>query len=243
MAVAERTRDAVPADEVERIIAARVDAEVSARIGNEIQRQMDELKTTLATAAQGGGGTTGDNNWMEALAFAISKVADQNSGKPIVAPDEIAKRTRAHATLERLLEDTLRGGVQPIYTLRQVVYLGDRKIQPLWVDRNRVAHPTEIGWWGIPNQYMEPMNDEARAIMALYLESIGDMRKTARNLRITPGGLTVRSGGMDPEGGRDAAPRVGRDVYAPTLVGRGSEVKTVELRILGSLMPPAQQIV
>jgi len=236
----EKTRDMIPADEVERIIAERVAAATRDTVAGEVARQLAEFRESLAGVASAAPNASGDTSWMAALAMEISKVGDQNAGRAVVAPEEIAKRNKAKARLVDLLEATIAAGVQPDYTLRQMVYLGDRKIQPFWVDRNRVAHPTEIGWWGEPNQYMEPVNAPARAIMELYLESIGDTRKTA-NLRVTAGGLVVRSGGMNPEGGRDQAPQVGRD--APTIKGRGAETKTVEQRILGTLMPPAKQMV
>jgi len=244
---ADKPRDMIPADEVETIIARRVAAEVervSAGISEQIAAQIAALAKPPSAPSQGP-----DQSWMEALALAISNVTDQEIGRRRIPPEEMAKRVRAREAMEKLIDETSKAGVQPVYTIRNMVYFGERKIPPFWVDRNRVAHPTEIGWWSVPNEFMDPVNDEAKAISALFLESIGGHVKRNTSLRVTAQGLTVRSGGMNPEGGRDSAPQVGRDDAqwrqqdVPTLKGRNSDVQVVETRILGTLMPPARQMV
>jgi hypothetical protein len=239
-----RPADMIPADEVEAIIAQRVAAEVDrvksevgSQVGAEIARQLAELKGGAAPSPG-----NGDQSWMEALALAISNVTDQEIGRRRVPPEEIAKRTRAKGRLDALMEETVKLGVQPSYYLRKQVYFGEQMISPIWIDRaTKEAKPTEIGWWGIPNQFMDPVNEEAKAIFALFLEWIGDSKRTTNGMRVTPGGLVVRSGGMPVEGGRDAAPRVGRD--QPTVKSRGGQQRSIETRILGTLMEPAKQMV
>ena len=229
-------------DDVEARIEARVRAEVSARVAAEVAAQLADIRETLGTLTKAAPSTAGDTSWMEALAIAISGVTDQEIGRRRVPPEEVAKRLKARERLEKAIQATVDAGVQPNYTLTQKCYLGERIIEPFWVDRNRVAQPTEIGWWGIPNEFMHPINAEAEAIHALFLESIGGTKKRVSGLRVTPGGLTVRSGGLAPEGGRDTAPRVGRDIHEATVKGRGAEQRYVEQRVLGTLMPPARQM-
>lgn len=230
----EKTRETIPVDEVDRYIAERVEAAVTSR--------MQGIQAALA-AAPPVAGAAETTSWMEGLALAIANVTDQDVGRKRVAPEVLAKRVRAREAMEELIKQTIASGDQPTYTLRKECYLGERMIPAFWVDRQRIAHPTEIGWWGIPNQFFEPVNEPAKAIFALFLESIGDGRKGNPGVRITAGGLVVRSGGMPVEGGRDSAPRVGRDLHDPVIKGRASEGSYVETRVLGTLLPPARQMV
>lgn len=246
--VAEKTRDAdhdarrdsVPIEDVERLVAERVEA---ARIGmaDEVARQLAAFKESFTPT---GLSSLNDKGAMEALAMAISGVTDQEIGRRRIPPEELAKRLRAREAMETLISATIERGTQPVYTLRQVCYLGEQIIQPYWVDRaTRTTKATEIGWWGVPNEFMDPVNDQGMAIHALFLESIGGMKKRGANLRVTPGGLTVRSGGLAPDGGRDTAPRVGRDIHEPSIKGRNGDRPEVTTRILGTLMPAARQMV
>ncbi len=89
----------------------------------------------------------------------------------------------------------------------------------------------------------ECSNDEAREIHILFLQSIDSNKKRGANLRVTPGGLTVRSGGLAPDGGRDVAPHVGRDIHQPSLAGRNGERPEIHTRVLGTLLPASRQMV
>ena len=126
--------------------------------------------------------------------MAIAGVTDQEIGRRRLAPEEVKKRASAFDKLIVLLEQTQKAGVQPTYYLRKAVYFGEHMISPIWVDRaTKQAMPTEIGWWDIPNQFMEPINEEAKAISALFHEWIGDAPKREK-LRVTAGGLVVPLG-------------------------------------------------
>lgn len=225
-------KDMIPADEVEKLVAQRIQEEVA--------RQLAVLMP--AASAQPPGHEQG---WAEALAMAIASIGDQEIGKRRVPPEEVKKRAAAFDRLNALIDQTYKNGKPPQYLVRREMYLGERRIPPFSQDpATKRAVPTEIGWWDIPNQYMEPLNDEARAIFAVFLEWIGDSKRTVNGLRFTAGGLVVRSGGVPVEGGRDsqAASAVGRDRYAP-VVRRGDQTQEITTRILGTLMPPARQMV
>lgn len=234
---AEKTKDMIPADEVENILADRVAAEVAKQLET-IQASLSALKTAQPASGDAA-------SWMEALAQEIARVSNGGIGQKPVPPEELEKRRKARERMEALIEKTVQAGVQPTYRLTAKVYLGEQMIQPIYIDRaTKMPAPMEIGWWAIPNEYMHPTNPEAEAIHAAFLESIGGAKKHTR-LRVTPGGLVVRSGGMPAEGGRDsaAAVRTGPDVYHPSIRGKGNESHAVETRILGTLMPPARQMV
>lgn len=244
---AEADSTTAQADDMERVIAERVavevrrlEAERAGQISDEVAKQIAGLKESLNP---GVAGALTDKGAMEALAMAIAGITDQEVGRKRVPPEVMAKRIRAREDMEKLIGETIQRGVQPVYTLTQKCFFGEQMIEPYWIDRaTRSVKPTEIGWWSVPNEFMHPVNDEARAIHVLFLESVDSHKKHA-NVRVTPGGLVVRSGGMNPEGGRDSAPRVGRDINEPSLVGRNGDRPNVQTRILGTLMPPAQQMV
>lgn len=230
-------------DEEPMIPASEVEAILQKAIATSQADMMARFEERLAAfQPQAMAGMT-DKGAMEALAMAIAGVTDQEIGRRRVAPEEMARRIRAREAMEALITRTVEAGTQPVYKLTQKCFLGERAIEPYWIDRaTRSAKATEVGWWGIPNEFMHPVNAEAEAIHALFLESIDSHKKRA-NVRITPGGLVVRSGGLNPEGGRDHAPKVGRDMHEPSLVGRNGDRPEVLTRILGTLMPPARQMV
>ena len=229
----------------QRVIREAVEREVEKRLqaqADAFEARMAQMLAAVAQPQSPGG--FGDKASLEMLALAISDASDDKRGRERVSPEEQAKRVRAREKMENLIEETVGAGVQPVYSLTQIVYLGERIIRPYWQDKaTRTTRPTEIGWWGVPDEFMRPVNPQAEAIYTLFLESIGGRKQRGQTLRVTPGGLTVRSGGMNPDGGRDTAPRVGRDVAAPNVRGNAGEQTYVEQRILGTLMPPARQMV
>ena len=229
----------------QRAIREAVEREVEKRLATQAEAFEAMMAQMLAAVPQPQSlGGFGDKATLEMLALAIADANDDKRGRERVSPEEQAKRIRAREKMERLIDKTVEAGTQPVYGLTQMVYLGERLVRPYWVDKaTRVTRPTEIGWWGVPDEFMRPVNPEAEAIYALLLESIGGRKRRGQTLRVTPGGLTVRSGGMNPDGGRDQAPRVGRDLAAPTVRGNAGEQAYVEQRILGTLMPPARQMV
>jgi len=230
---------AIPADEVEAIIASRVEAVIAERIGPALAKQIESMGGYGAARSD-----AGDKSWMEGLALAIASIGSQNDRVKPVPPEELAKRVRAREALEELIERTYQAQVTPLYQITAKVFLGEQLIQPAVIGPDRRAVPTEIGWWGIPNEFMRPINPEAEAIHKLFMESIGGGKVKTPKLRITAMGQVVRSGGMPLDGGRDvaAASRAGRDDNgrdAVTIQGRGA-VTQPTTRILGTLMPAAR---
>jgi len=220
----------IPASEVEAIIAATVERQVKAALEKAMSNQAPQSEMAEFT---------------EKLAMAINSVNDQGKSQKPVAPEELARRNKARVAMEELIERTYERGVQPMYKLTAKVYLGEQLIQPVEIDQGtKRAIPQQIGWFGVPNQHMDPLNEEAENIMALFLQSIGGKKLKAAAIRVTPGGLVVRSGGMPVEGGRGPAPRVGRDDAGyrdqPAFRGRAQGGIHAETRILGTVMPAAR---
>lgn len=244
---AEEAGAALP-DDVERIIAervavevARLEAERAGQISDEVAKQLASFRDSFSP---GIASALTDKGAMDGLAMAIAGITDQEVGRKRVPPEVMAKRIRAREDMEKLIGETLQRGVQPVYGLTQPCFLGEQMVQPYWSDpATKTVKQTEVGWWSVPNEFMHPKNEEAKAIHILFLESIDSHKKHGANLRVTVGGLVVRSGGMDPTGGRGTAPRVGRDINEPSLVGRNGDRPEVQTRILGTLMPAARQMV
>jgi hypothetical protein len=237
-------RKTVPIEEVDRLVGERV-AEFESRqeemIDAAVAAHLAKIEASLETARAAAPGATSDISWMATLAQEIARVSNGGVGQKTIPPEEIERRKVANEKLLVLLETTFKAGVQPTYRLTNVCYLGEQIIRPIYIDRaTKMPSPTEIGWWAIPNEFMHPTNEQAEGIHSLFLESIGGHKKVAR-LGITAGGLTVRSGGMDPSGGSTHMPGVGRDM--PTIRGKANETHSIETRILGTLMQPARQMV
>jgi hypothetical protein len=228
----------------QRVIREAVEREVDRALKAQAAAFEARMAEMLASVQPQSISGFGDKASLEMLALAISDASDEKRGRERISPEEQAKRIRAREGMERLITETFEAGVQPTYNLTQKFYIGERIVEPYWLDRaTKTTKPTEIGWWGIPDEFMVPTNAQAEAIHKLFLESVGGRKRRGKTYRVTPGGLTVRSGGMNPDGGRDQAPKVGRDMAEPAIKGRGAEQTYVEQRILGTLMPPARQMV
>lgn len=242
------TRDMIPADEVESILAERVRAEVEKAVAGIKDMVSAQLQAPVAVAP------SEDQNWMQALAMQIATLTDQDIGRKRVPPEEMVKREKAKERMVGLIAEADARGEEPLYRLRSVVYLGEQKIMPSWIDPNHRQQPTEIGWMGVPNMAMEPVNEVAQRIYSAFAEWTGGVdRKAAKAAgvevetgRLTPSGLiSVRQGEMTKrfsEAQHTGVDTSGRGSLIPTIRGRGGPGQTVERRILGTVMPPAREM-
>ena len=245
MATNERPRDMVPADEVQAIIARGVAEQVALQV-EAIQARIEErIKAAMEASGAAVAAPGADKTWMAELAMQFASLADQGSGKIRIAPEEMTKRSKARDRMADLIADAIANSNEPAYRLRSMVYLGDRKIPPIWIDREHRQQPTEIGWYGVPNEAMEPANDAARAIYAAFGESIGATTQRATGpMRITAGGLTILKGAQFADPATDQAPvaaPMARNHLEPTIRGRGAPPSRISTHVLGTIMPPAMQ--
>ena len=190
---------------------------------------------------------SGDQLTANSLAIAIAQLSDQGTGKgKRVAPEVLAAREAAHERMLALIAEARENGEKPIYKLINKVYLDEVLVDPIWVGSDHVQRPTEIGWRGIPNQAMRPVNDAAKRIFGAFNESIGGAMGNEAPLRVTAGGLVVmrRQNGAMQEAlhvgnQRGSAPEYGEGLR---LHGRGMPGAIVETRVLGTLAQPARQM-
>ena len=225
----QNSREAIPVDEVEAVLAKRV--------AEEVAKQVALIKESLATA-----GATGDAPWMQALALQIATLADQGTGRKRISPEEMTKREKARERMTQLIIDARVAKKIPTYKLRSTVYLGERKIQPIWIDHEHHQQPTEIGWYDVPNEAMEPLNDEAKGIYTAFAESIGAVKPRAvGKIKVSAGGLTIMQGPQFVESPQATPGELPPEQVAPIIRGRGAPLPLMETHILGTLMPPARQ--
>lgn len=194
--------------------------------------------------------TRGDTSWAQSLAMAIATVSDQGVGtRKRVAPEVLKSREDARQRMVDLIVAARAAGRLPSYRLTNKVLLDEQLIDPVWIDKNHTAQPTEIDWPGVPNEAMTPINDTAKEIHAAFIESIGSIAKEHQvmhdPLKITKGGLVVR-GAPSAASHETTLERVNAQIKTDEGVrvkhkDQGGRYK--EVNILGSIHKPAQQSV
>ncbi len=177
-----------------------VNAAVAAAIGP-LLTQLEVARATAGTAPQ-----AGDRGMMSELALAIAELTTQGSGKVRVDPAEMQRRAEGKEAMLKLIIEARAEGKVPTYQLRNKTFLNERIIEPMWMGKDRTMHPTEIDFWGVPNEVMVPMNDTAKAIYAQYREWTGTIKGVQGvanqlppddEIAITRGGLVVRNGAIN----------------------------------------------
>ena len=134
-----------------------------------------------------------------------------------------------------------RGDV-PEYRLKRKVVLEEQLIDPLWLHpvTKKQMHTT-INWPGVPNDGMEPINDHAKQVFALFSIWIGGVKPSRERLRVTAKGLVIVQG-MSPN--NDPPPVLGpRAGSAFKITGRGAAgEEVIQTNVLGTIAKPAVQI-
>lgn len=210
--------------------AAEVEALVTAKVNLATQAMMDLL-------SERGGGAA---DWSRQLAMAIAEMSDQGNNRKRVAPEEMAKRQDARVRLLDTLHDMYQRGVDLEYQLKRKVVLDEQLIEPLW------QHPTSkkqmhttISWPGEPNDAMEPMNDNAKQVFDLWVESVGGIKPRNQRQRLTPRGVVIVEGSAPTT---REVPQVGSgEATSVRITRREQPGEVVETRILGTIAAPARQ--
>lgn len=217
---------------------------VQALIDAALERQQSavlELLTEREAAPVAVAGTS-DAGFARELAMHIAQLTDQESGRKRLSPEVVEARRLAQERMVDLILAARVRGMEPVYTLKHKVYLDEVLIDPLWRDKaaGNAVKSTEIGWPGVPNLAMTPLNDVAIAIYDAYLASMGhsEAPQTMDRLTVTANGLTVVSG-------RQPMPRQPTATHVPvegvTIRGRGVPGAIVQTHILGTVAAPARE--
>lgn len=225
----------IPVTETVEFKAALDDA-VSKGVAN----ILEQLKV-----AQKGESRPGDSTWAEGLAMAIAQLSHQGVGKAKpVDPAIIKQRDESRARMATLIIDARARGEIPIYALRNKVYLDERLIDPVVIDsKTHEQVPTQIGWPGVPNEAMVPVNDSAKEIHQAFSSSIGTVViEHSKHIKpevysVTKEGRVIRSASLAtrPQVNADS-----QDEGVQVLNARGGNRKQKEINVLGTVASPAR---
>lgn len=103
----------------------------------------------------------------------IAEMTNTGQNRKIIAPDEARKRVAAWDKMGALLERVRAERLQPHYVVKLQTWLDGVMVQPQSQVADGRWKDNEIIWSGAPNTAMRPLNDIAKQIYALFLESIG----------------------------------------------------------------------
>jgi hypothetical protein len=138
---------------------------------------------------------------------------------------------------------------------------GSVLLEPVYRGADNRVYPTELAWLGIPNLAMEPQNASARAIMEAFKESIGNKVSTTFKIRdedpsadqglqtsyaVTSQGHVVTGGSATlmtrnrVDTGQPAGVAMVRNEPS-VLVQNPGALPYKDIRVLGSIAPPARQ--
>lgn len=252
MAKQEAVADSVP-DGLVRV--EDVAAMVAAGIKDEVARQTQDITATILAQLAATNATAPDSSLkatMDMLSMSLAQLTDQGTGKKRIAPEVIVAREKAHDRMVVLINEISARGGKPLYQLRGKVLLDEVLVDPQYIDQFHRAQPQQIIWPGIPNEAMDPLNEDAKAIYAEYREWIGGgsprdlgvAKVTARGLVVMQRGPAVFKDDMGEALGPEAQ-HVGVPGSSGTgglqIPGRGQAGQYVEKRVLGTVAEPARQ--
>lgn len=190
----------------------------------------------------------GSQDWMQTLAVTLAEIGSQGTGRKTVAPHILKQRENARDQMVDLIVKARAERRAPKYQLRNKVVLAERVIEPFWITSDKKTKPTEIDWYGVPNEVMVPINDTAKEIHGAFMDSIGTIEKVApeERLGVTPGGLVVRNAAVtDTMSKRTTgeAPHVGDGKSDEGLVihHENEPGRYKSVNVLGTIQEPARQ--
>jgi hypothetical protein len=186
------------------------------------------------------------------IAMAMAEVADQGTDRKRVAPEILEQRAVAAKRMMELITRARERGDVPIYQLKNKVQLyienlGPAVVEPIWRGNDKIHYPTEIESFGVPNLSFVPINAAAEEIFAAFVASIGTTvieHDLDPALGLTAGGVVVRGAAAQVlfrSTGRPEMPlpNLARDDMAG--IRRNQPAQTKDVRVLGSIHPPARQ--
>ncbi len=233
-----------------------------ARVANEaVQAALSGLAPKMEAA---GLPVVGSQDWMQTLAVTLAEIGSQGTGRKTVAPHILKQRENARELMVNLIikaraeyqmaraenNSGLAKKWSPQYQLRNKVVLAERVIEPFWITSDKKTKPTEIDWFGVPNEAMVPINDTAKEIHTAFMDSIGTVERVVpeERLGVTPGGLVVRNAAVtDTMAKRTTgeAPHVGDGKSDDGLVihHENEPGRYKAVHVLGTVQEPARQTI
>lgn len=232
-------------------------AEFQDAVAAAVSAATQDIVTRLAGLRMDSGvqASDGDHDMISKLALSIGEIANQTSGRVIVAPQELERRAKGRSRMISILQRVHDHGLIPEYKLTSETYLNDALIKPFENDATGAIKQVEIEWDGIPNEAMVPANEIAEEIYDAFVQSIGGFTDAAKGAKnepywVTKNGLTIkgRGGSRRTVGslGDSHRPNV-PDAPAPTFASRFSkkgnpnDPTAAKVNVLGTIASPAAQ--
>jgi hypothetical protein len=209
---------------------------ISAKVNEATQAMLALLSERQGASAPGA-------DFANQLATAIASLNNQGR-RNAVSPDEMQRRDKARDDMFLLLNELNDDGEVPEYRLKRKVVLEEQIIDPMWIHPNtKKQMHTTIAWAGVPNGAMEPLNEPASRVFALFSTWIGGVEQRNERLRVTPRGLVIVEG-LRANNNQAAPPVAGpRSGGALKITGRGPPgEEIVQTNVLGTIAKPAMQI-
>jgi hypothetical protein len=250
----ETDKDAAPpmfaldSPEIGKMIADRVAMEVA-----KIEAQKSRAAAPASARADSAAAALDDKAWMSSLALSFAELAGQNSGKVYVDPEVLKQRMEARERMTQLCESAWAardepGHIPPQYVLTGKVELANQCVEPAWVGADHIGRPTEIDYYGVPNDVMQPINAAAKAIKDEWVASVGNMKRIVPEDRLgmTRGGLVVRNSAIPGALGQ-RMPTVGvpsdvSDDGKVRIHGKTNPGAKVAIPVLGTIHKAAQGV-
>lgn len=228
-----------------RAVSQRVQEILPEAITAKVQELMPQLAEQLAAARVAAGttvqdstGAVGDKALLEGLAHAMAKASDPGNRRRIVDPAVMRLRAEADDRMRTLLIDFHAQGRTPVYKVVAKTYLANTLIEPQFQDEaTKKMIDQEINWPSIPNQALEPINDEAKAVHKEFLRSISaEPRDRSKDIDtfVMSGGRVLRGRAAPPPNELSEAA-----AFDPRRAGPSGKPVPRTLAILGSIAEPA----
>lgn len=178
-------------------------AAIAAAVANATPGIIEQLSKKLVEmrgGAEPGTLTSGDNDMISKLAMSMAEMANQSTGRKVLAPEEIERRARARTHLLDIMLRIHEQGLQPEYKLTSETYLNEVLLRPYENGKDGAIQQVEIFWTGIPNEAMLPVNDIAVEAFDAFINSIGGFSDSTKNDAqqprwVTRGGLSIKGRG------------------------------------------------
>ena len=206
---------------VQALLAAMVEAAVNARVS-----------TMPAAAAM-----STDSTFARELAMNLTLLANQNAKIKPLPPEEVIRREKARALMERLIEEAQASDDVPEYKLKAAVYLDEQVVAPIYRDdHTKRQMQTRIGYPLAPNEEMVPINASARRIHAAFMDSIGGTTPNIPEQRVQAARAAAGLKVLHKDREEEVSP-VGRPRHRGNLSLRGREVpdEVDDTPIMGNL--------
>lgn len=228
-----------------------------------VEATMGELAPKIAESLAAARGpvaaetTEGDKSFVSSLArtiaLSIAELTDQGTGRKRIDPEILKGWVEARERMIDLLVQNRADQVMPRYRLISETYLGCELIAPFKTNpATKAIESVEIGWDGVPNEAMEPVDEPAKQVFAEFLASIGGYTSLfnrqntkwaadMRPLSVTAGGLIIHgtaAGRRTVSNLADSANGTPGDSNGPR---RTMNPNAKEVHVLGTIAEPARQ--